>query len=49
VKYTQMEHLVAKYRNAASRGQIFPSYDVNSGLGDDKSQHTPWYRVGRRR
>jgi hypothetical protein len=36
-----LEHLEAKYRNAASMGMFFPSYDVNSGFKGDKSQHAP--------
>ena len=40
-KYMQVEHLEAKYRNAASAGRLFPSYDVNSGFWGDNSQHAP--------
>jgi hypothetical protein len=36
-----VEHLEAKYRKAASSEAIFPSYDVNSGLGCDQSQQAP--------
>ena len=40
-KYMQEEPDKADYRNAASKGEIFPSYDVNRRFRGDQSQHVP--------